>query len=146
MLVPHLPFRLSSLSLPRRLLTNGPALGGLLVVMHAALDLKATIFDRFHFLLFYLTASMNPRFMVAVDTDLKPVDASVRVGQAVETVGQAGRGKTITGFQTHTSPVLLGYKDRAEIPGAEWRSACGMTVLEGVVIVEKVPEAETTDD
>ncbi len=30
-------------------------------------------------------------------------------------VGQAGRPKTITGFQTHTTPVLLGHNDRAEL-------------------------------
>ena len=111
-------------------------------MLHACIDLKSTILDKYHFLLYYLTASMNPRFLVTVDADLKPVDASVRVGQAVETVGQAGRGKTITGFQTHTSPVLLGARDRAEIAGSEWRSAVGASVLEGVVIVEKVPEKE----
>lgn len=108
--------------------------------MHACLDLKSTILDKYHYILWYLTAAMNPRYMVAVDSDLKPVEASVRVGLAVETVGQAGRGKTITGFQTHTSPVLLGARDRAEIAGSEYQTACGVTVLEGVVIVEKVPE------
>jgi 26S proteasome regulatory complex component len=36
----------------------------------------------------------------------------VRVGQAVDTVGQAGQPKRITGFQTHTSPVILAYGDR----------------------------------
>lgn len=110
--------------------------------MHACLDLKATILDKYHYLLFYLTAAMNPRYLSTVDAQLKPVDASVRVGQAVETVGQAGRGKSITGFQTHVSPVLLGARDRAEIAGSEWRSVCGMTVLEGVIIVEKVPETD----
>ena len=32
---------------------------------------------------------------------------SIRVGQAVDVVGQAGNPKKITGFQTHTSPVLI---------------------------------------
>lgn len=50
-----------------------------------------------------------------VDSDLKPLPVNVRVGQAVETVGQAGKPKTITGFQTHTTPVLLGVRDRAEV-------------------------------
>lgn len=52
-----------------------------------------------------------------MDSDLKPLPVSVRVGQAVETVGQAGKPKTITGFQTHTTPVLLGVRDRAEVSG-----------------------------
>ena len=30
-------------------------------------------------------------------------------------VGQAGKPKTITGFQTHTTPVLLAYGERAEL-------------------------------
>ena len=50
-----------------------------------------------------------------VDKNLKPLPVNVRVGQAVETVGQAGKPKTITGFQTHTTPVLLGVRDRAEV-------------------------------
>jgi hypothetical protein len=40
-----------------------------------------------------------------VDADMQPVPCSVRVGMAVDTVGQAGKPKTITGFQTHTTPV-----------------------------------------
>jgi hypothetical protein len=35
--------------------------------------------------------------------------------QAVDVVGQAGKPKTITGFQTHTTPVLLAYGERAEL-------------------------------
>ena len=77
----------------------GPALGGILVVLHAALDLKTTLLDKYHFILYYLTTAMSPRFMSTVDADLNPVSISVRVGQAVETVGQAGRPKTISGFQ-----------------------------------------------
>lgn len=50
----------------------------------------------------------------AKDAD-EMVRVDVRVGTAVETVGQAGRPKTITGFQTHQTPVLLAAKDRAEI-------------------------------
>ena len=32
---------------------------------------------------------------------------NIRVGQAVDVVGKAGKPKKITGFQTHTSPVLI---------------------------------------
>ena len=35
--------------------------------------------------------------------------------QAVDVVGQAGKPKSITGFQTHTTPVLLAYGERAEL-------------------------------
>ena len=33
--------------------------------------------------------------------------------------------------------MLLGYKDRAEIAGSEFGTAASLSVLEGVVIVEK---------
>lgn len=58
---------------------------------------------------------MYPRFLITLDEDLKPVPATVRVGQAVDVVGQAGRPKTITGFQTHSTPVLLAHSERAEL-------------------------------
>lgn len=34
-------------------------------------------------------------------------------------MGQAGKPKTITGFQTHTTPVLLAYGERAELANDE---------------------------
>ena len=52
---------------------------------------------------------------MTVDENLKPLSVPVRVGQAVDVVGQAGRPKTITGFQTHSTPVLLAAGDRAEL-------------------------------
>jgi len=71
-------------------------------------------------------------------SDMEPVQISVRVGLAVETVGQAGRPKTITGFQTQTSPVLVGAKERAELGNREYITLG--SVLEGCVLVEKAPE------
>jgi 26S proteasome regulatory subunit N1 len=40
---------------------------------------------------------MYPRFLMTFDENLKPLPVSVRVGQAVDTIGQAGKPKTITG-------------------------------------------------
>lgn len=57
----------------------------------------------------------QPRMLLTVDENLKPLSVPVRVGQAVDVVGQAGRPKTITGFQTHSTPVLLAAGDRAEL-------------------------------
>lgn len=45
---------------------------------------------------------------------------NVRVGQAVDVVGQSGKPKKITGFQTHTSPVLIGNGERAELATEEY--------------------------
>merc|ERR1712232_378127 len=123
-----------------RMLTSGPALGAMLVVIHSCLDLKNTLLDKTHYLLYYLTCAMNPRMLVTINDDMSWRPVTVRVGQAVETVGQAGKPKTITGFQTHTSPVLLGAKERAEL-GTEEVLTVG-SILEGVVIVKDNPDFE----
>lgn len=60
----------------------------------------------------------------------------MRVGQAVDVVGQAGRPKTITGWQTQSTPVLLSYGERAELEDEEW--ICLTNVMEGVCILKKV--------
>jgi len=69
---------------------------------------------------------------------LNEIAVTVRVGQAVDTVGQAGRPKTITGFQTHSTPVLIGYGERAELATEEYLSLA--SVLEGLVILKRNPE------
>jgi 26S proteasome regulatory subunit N1 len=121
-----------------RLLLNGPALGGILVLLHACLDLKNTILDKSHYLLYYLTCAMNPRMLITVSEDLSMRPVTVRVGQAVETVGQAGKPRKITGFQTHQSPVLLQAKERAELGTEEVLAVA--SVLEGIVILKDNPD------
>lgn len=77
----------------------------------------------------------------------------------MDVVGQAGKPKTITGFQTLPTPVLLAYGDRAELATEECKSflkiAVGLDrtihlfsdlsvapVLEGCVILKKNPNYE----
>jgi 26S proteasome regulatory subunit N1 len=120
------------------------ALGGLVTVLHACLDMKSTILGKYHYILYIIVLAMQvcllvtanplrldgvdncctmvepsfflqPRMLLTVDEDLKPLSVPVRVGQAVDVVGQAGRPKTITGFQTHSTPVLLAAGERAEL-------------------------------
>merc|ERR1719410_2140074 len=119
-----------------RLLLSGPSLGALLVVLHS--NLKSSLLDKTHYLLYYLTCAMQPRMLITVNPDLSWRPTPVRVGQAVETVGQAGKPKRITGFQTHTTPVLLGVKERAELGTEEVLSVSN--VLEGVVILKDNPD------
>ncbi|CAM9644994.1 unnamed protein product [Scytosiphon promiscuus] len=123
-----------------RLILNPAGLAGVLTVLHLCMDLKNTLLGKHHYVLFYITAAMNPRMLMTVDSDLNPLPVNVRVGQAVETVGQAGKPKTITGFQTHTTPVLLGVRDRAELATNEWIPSS--SVLEGVVILTRNPELD----
>jgi 26S proteasome regulatory subunit N1 len=76
--------------------------------------------------------------LITLDENLKPLSVPVRVGQAVDVVGQAGRPKTITGFQTHTTPVLLATGDRAELATEKYIPLS--SVLEGFVILKLNPD------
>jgi len=121
-----------------RQLLHLPALAGLLCACWSALDAKETLLGRFPSLLYLLTPAMQPRMLHTVDDKGAPLAVPVRVGEAVDTVAQAGRPKTITGFQTHTSPVLLAVGERAEL-GTEQYIACS-PLLEGVVVLRQNPE------
>lgn len=85
----------------------------------------AVLNNRQHYLLYSLTLAMQPRLLITLIEDemnpenLKQINVSVRVGQAVDVVAQAGKPKTITGFQTHTTPVLMAYGERAELANEE---------------------------
>ncbi|QPG94974.1 proteasome regulatory particle base subunit [Epichloe festucae Fl1] len=113
---------------------------GLLATLVALIDPKEFITSNSHYLLYFLVTAMHPRFLVTLDEQLKPLKVNVRVGQAVDVVGQAGRPKTITGWQTQSTPVLLGYGDRAELEDEEYISLNG--TLEGLVILKKNPDWE----
>ncbi|KAF4552118.1 26S proteasome regulatory subunit rpn-1-like protein [Elsinoe fawcettii] len=117
------------------------AAAGLLTTMMALTDVKSFICADSHYLLYYLVTAMHPRFLVTLDEDLKPLTVNVRVGQAVDVVGQAGRPKTITGWQTQSTPVLLSYGERAELEDEEYISLTN--TLEGLVILKKNPEWES---
>lgn len=109
---------------------------GLLAVIVAMIDAKQFITKDAHYLLYFLVTAMHPRFLVTLDENLKPLTVNVRVGQAVDVVGQAGRPKTITGWQTQSTPVLLGFGERAELEDEEYISVSN--TLEGLVILKKV--------
>lgn len=120
-----------------RFLQSKTAIGGLLTMLFCCLDLKSTILGKYHFLLYYLGLAARPRMIYSVDETVEFKATSVRVGQAVDTVGQAGRPKSITGFQTHTTPVLLATGERAEMATEEYSTVAA--ALEGVIVVERNP-------
>lgn len=78
--------------------------------------------------------------LITIDAEGNQLPVSVRVGKAVDTVGQAGKPKTITGFQTYTTPVLIGYGERAELATDEYIPESG--TLEGVVILKVNPDSK----
>lgn len=141
------------------------ALAGLVVLLHACLDMKAIILGKYHYVLYFVVLAMQvchlvfifvcivhemiqvwfkklnkwqPRMLLTVDENLKPLSVPVRVGQAVDVVGQAGRPKTITGFQTHSTPVLLAAGDRAELATEKYIPLS--PILEGFVILKENPD------
>lgn len=134
-----------------KFLCSNVSLAGLMIVLFACSDMKTFIVGNHHYFLYYLVLSIYPRMLIAVsfisvdillqlNENLEPVVTQVRVGQAVDTVGAAGRPKTITGFQTHDTPVLLGHGERAELATEEYIPETN--ILENFVILRKNPEFE----
>ncbi|EEQ40547.1 hypothetical protein CLUG_04675 [Clavispora lusitaniae ATCC 42720] len=128
-----------------RSILNKVSLAALLTVSVSLLDPKSFILsdsttETSHQMLYYLTPAIKPRMLITVDEDLNPIKVNVRVGQAVDVVGQAGKPKTITGWVTQATPVLLSYGERAELENnEEWISLSH--TLEGIVILKKAPES-----
>ena len=119
-------------------------LAGLLTVLIAATDAQHLLLDTSNHggtchLLYFIISAMYPRFLYCLDADsLETLPVLVRVGQAVEVVGQAGKPKTITGFQTHTTPVLIAYGERAELATEQYIALS--PILENFVLVRKNPD------
>ncbi|XP_067938039.1 26S proteasome non-ATPase regulatory subunit 2-like [Watersipora subatra] len=123
-----------------RTLMHPVVVAGLLASLTACLDSKNLILGKSHYILFHLVSAIQPRMLTTFDEELRPLPVTVRVGQAVDVVGQAGKPKTITGFQTHTTPVLLAHGERAELATEEYLSLT--PILEGFVILKKNPDYE----
>ncbi|KAK9003684.1 hypothetical protein V6N11_084318 [Hibiscus sabdariffa] len=119
-------------------LLSPTALAGLVTMLHACLDLKEIILGKYHFVLYFLVLAIQPRMLMTLDENLKPLSVPVRVGQAVDIAGKAGQHKTITGFQTFTTPVLLAAGQRAELATEKYIPLT--PTLEGHVILIENPE------
>ncbi|KAI8870720.1 hypothetical protein GQ42DRAFT_162510 [Ramicandelaber brevisporus] len=121
-----------------RQILSPTALGSLLWTCLMFTDSNAFVVGKSSYMLYALLRAVYPRFLITLDENLNEVNVQVRVGQAVDTVGQAGQPKAISGFQTHTTPVVLGYGERAELTTEEY-IAC-TPVLEGFIILRKNPD------
>uniref|UniRef100_A0A7E4V201 26S proteasome non-ATPase regulatory subunit 2 n=1 Tax=Panagrellus redivivus TaxID=6233 RepID=A0A7E4V201_PANRE len=134
-----------------RQIASPVSVGALFAVCFAFLSGNSFILsNQQNYLIYTLTLAIQPRMLItlvedvdAPETDtgnrLKQINVPVRVGQAVDTVAQAGKPKTITGFQTHTTPVLLAHGERAELATDEYVALT--PYLEGLVILRKNPDA-----
>ncbi|KAG0663840.1 proteasome regulatory particle base subunit [Maudiozyma exigua] len=120
---------------------NKTTLASLLTVL---VGLVSPNFMLQHHQLFYMMNSgIRPKFIITLDEAGEPIKVNVRVGQAVETVGQAGKPKTITGWITQSTPVLLGHGERAELENDEYISYTSN--IEGIVILRKNPDFEAEE-
>ncbi|KAN0111781.1 Armadillo-type fold [Russula decolorans] len=120
-----------------RAILNKPAVAGLLATLTAFTDAKAFVLEKYHWMLYFLVPAMYPRFLITLDEDLEPKPVTVRVGTAVDVVGQAGKPRTISGFQTYQTPVRLATSERAELATEEYIPFA--SVLEGFVLLQKNP-------
>ncbi|KAJ6590579.1 armadillo-type protein [Mycena vulgaris] len=126
-----------------RSIMSRPAIAGLLATLTAFTDAKHFVLDKYHWMLYFLVTAMYPRFLITVDEELNSMPVTVRVGQALDVVGQAGKPRTISGFQTHQTPVRLATTERAELATEEFIPFGH--VLEGFVILQKNPGWEKED-
>lgn len=115
---------------------NATALMGVLGFLYSALDLPKTLLDKYHYMFYALTPAISPRMVMAVDEDMEPVEGvQVRVGLPVDTVALPGNPKSITGFQTQKTPVLLSATDKVE--SADTTYVPIATTIEGIFVVKK---------
>ncbi|KAF8412508.1 hypothetical protein HHK36_000476 [Tetracentron sinense] len=119
-------------------LLSQTAFSGIIILLHACLHMKSTILGKYHYFLNFLGLAIQPRMLMTVDENLKPLSVPVRVGQAVDVVGKSGRPRTITGFQTFSTPVLLEAGDRAELATDKYIPLS--PILEGFVILKENPK------
>jgi len=126
-----------------RSLMSNVAVSGLLPVLVAALNMESVILKDGHYMLYNLALAMYPRILCTFEDsedEPKSINIPVRVGQAVDVVGQAGNPNTITGFITNNTPVLMGHGERAQLATDEYIPVTPL--LEGFVIVKKNPDYE----
>ncbi|WWC86946.1 uncharacterized protein L201_001827 [Kwoniella dendrophila CBS 6074] len=119
------------------------AVAGLLATIVSFTDARKFVLDKHHWQLYWLVTAMYPQFLITLDEELEEKPVTVRVGQAVNTVGLAGTRHGISGFQTHQSPVRIGTGERAELGTNEFFPY--QTVLEGLVILKKNEQYDAED-
>ena len=106
-----------------------------MVPLVALIDPHSLILGRSHYLLYALSAAIQPRWLLTLDENLQPVSVPVRVGTAVDIVGKAGNPKTIAGIHTHSTPVLMGGGDRAELATIQFEQLSPL--LDGICILKR---------
>lgn len=94
------------------------SISGILIVLLQLFDPDDLINE--HYYLFFLSCAIRPKMLLTLDSNMNAISTMVRVGQFVDTIGQAGKPRSITGFQTNTTPVLLDRNEKAELVSDEY--------------------------
>ena len=120
------------------------SLAGLMVVVLPFLTTDNVILGDGPYLIYSILASIRPRMLYTVNECPASVEVTLRVGKVIDTVGLAGKQKGVTGFQTFTTPVLMGPREKAEIATDEYVPLS--PILEGAVIVTKNDQLDQEQD
>jgi len=118
-----------------RQIMSRTAVAGLLSVIVSFTDARSFVLAKHSWMLYWLVTAMYPQFLITLDEQMEEKHVTVRVGQAVNTVGLAGTRMGISGFQTHQTPVRIGTGERAELGTNEFFPYT--TVLEDFVVLKK---------
>jgi 26S proteasome regulatory subunit N1 len=120
-------------------LYNKTGFAGLFMFFHSMMNVEEFLIKNNHYLFYYFSLAFYPKMLFIIDENLQNMKINVRVGQAIDTVGQVGKPRKITGFQTHTSPVIINNGERCELATEEY-IPLRETILENLVIVTKNPD------
>lgn len=126
-----------------RQILSGNAVAGILAILVSFTDARKFVLGNQHWQLFWIALAMFPQFLITLDENTEEKAVTVRVGQAVNTVGLAGTRSGISGFQTHQTPVRIGTTERAELGTNEFFPYS--SVLEGFVFIKKNEQYDAED-
>lgn len=124
-----------------RFLLSKVSMAGIVILMNAFLDTPNIIQEKHNWMMYYLALAAYPKWLFTLDEEGEAKQTEVRVGKAVDVVGQVGKPKRITGFQQHTTPVVIQFGERAELATEEFLSVEDI-VLENFIFVKKNDEFE----
>ena len=94
-------------------LTSLTSIGGILATITSVMD--SVQLKEAPFLMYFLNCAAVPKYCLTLDNELNSIHTSMRIGMGVDVVGQAGKSRKITGFQTIESPLVMNYGERVEL-------------------------------
>lgn len=122
-----------------RFLYSKTGFGGIMAAIFLMFDMEELFVKNCHYILYYLSLAINPKFLFILDDKLESMKLNVRVGQGLDTVAQVGKPRNITGFQTFNAPVAINIGEKAELATEEYIPVAN-TETEYLVIVKKNPD------